>query len=482
MRKLLAFALLGLAACEVGPDYVAPTVDLPGHWGSPSIEAAGEATIIPRDWWKLFNDPTLVALEDEGLKANSDLLIAAARVAEARAELHLATADLYPEVDVQGGATRTKISQESAQGSFSQLAGKPYNDFSVAAVLNYEVDLWGKLRRAKEAARAQLLSVQANRDAIRIAVASDIASGYFNLLALDAQVAVTNQTIQSRSESFTYENKQYKAGAINALEWRQSEAELASAQAELPVLIQARMEQQNALAILLGRTPKELLEKPITRGKELSSIPVPPNMPVDLPSTLLQRRPDIASAEQSLVAANAQIGVATADYFPTISLSALIGLDAGQTNHLLQGSAKNWAVGANFMGPLLDFGRTTANVDVAKAQTSETLASYQQTVRSAFAETLNSMNRVETADERVKAETAQVMSRAEANRVAAKRFDAGYTNQLEFLDTERNLYVAQLDAITAMRDRLTAAVTLYKALGGGWAPHGTMPAMEKPKP
>ena len=469
--SLLMLPLL-LNACAVGPDFKMPSLDLPESWSgktpapAPAVapQATASETIIPREWWKAFNDPALTGLIEEGLTANADLAIAAARVSEARANLRVSQADLYPQIDIQGNGTRIKPSAESL--GFN--VGKPRNDFGISAVLNYEIDLWGRIRRSNESARATLLSNQANRDAIRLAVASDIASGYFNMLAIDAQIEVTKKTIGSRSATNEYETKRYNHGAINALNFHQAEAELAAAKAALPALEQSRTEQENALAILLGRSPRDIIEKKIGRGTTLANIPVPPPLPADLPSNLLQRRPDIVAAEQDMVAANAAIGVATANYFPTISLGGVFGLQSLKSENLFQGSARTWQMSANLLGPLFDGGRTSANVDAATARSETARANYAQVVRSAFSEVANNLSAVSTTEARVTAQNEQIKARSDAAKIANKRYSAGYSDQLELLDTERNLYQSQLDGITALRDRLTASITLYKALGGGW--------------
>lgn len=469
MRNAIALFTSALltTSCAVGPDYARPSFEFPDLWGSTADTAAvtfdPAEQQVPAEWWKQFNDPVLSDLIEEALKANSDLLVAAARISEARASLRISESALYPAIDGTAGATRTSRSEVSA----TSTTHKPYNDFSLAAVLSYEVDIWGRIRRSNESARAQLLSVKANRDAIRNAVVSDVASGYFNLLALDAQVAITKDTIASRKASFDYARRQYNGGVLDALSYRQSEAELAAAETDLPPLEQARTEQQNALSLLLGRSPKAIVEGTVQRGTTLA-LPTPPVIPAILPSGLLERRPDVMSAEQSLIAANAGIGVATADYFPKLSISALLGLDAKDADDLFKSAARNWQIGAGLSAPIFNAGRTEANVDVAKAQAEAAQATYQQTVRTAFAEVLNALEASRTSTARVKADTAQVGARTEAARIARRRYDTGYSEQLELLDTERTLYTARLSAVTSQRDRLIAYVTLYKALGGGW--------------
>lgn len=478
MRKLPLIAMLLVTACKVGPDYETTAIDFPDSW---MVSNSQQAQPIPLDWWKGFDDATLTAMVEEGLKNNGDIALAAARVSEARALLQVSESDLYPTLTYEGGATRNSQSSEARFGGLGSIPSKPYNNFSLSAVLDYELDLWGRIRRSNEAARATLLAEKTNADAVQLAVASDIASGYFNLLALDAQLRITEQTIASRQAGFEYQEKQFKAGAIDSLTYRQAEAELAVAQATLPTLQQARVEQENALSVLLGRSPRELMEKRLSGTQALAALPVPPVMPADAPSTLLERRPDLVSAEQQLIASNAAIGVAKADYFPVISISGLLGLSSAEIDRTFRNSARTWNIGANMAGPILDIGRIGGNVDAAKARKAQAMATYQQTVRNAFSEALSALHRIETSAARTVALQRQVNARAESMQVASLRYDAGYSNHLDLLDAQRFLYQAQLDEVEAQRDRLTATVTLYKALGGGWGNKET-PAKATPTP
>lgn len=466
MRKLPLIAMLMVTACKVGPDYEATAIAFPDSW---MVSDSAQVQAIPLAWWTRFNDPTLTTLVEEGIAHNGDVELAAARVSEARALLQVSESDLYPTLSYQVGATRASQSSEARFGGLGSIPSKPYNNFSLSAVLDYEIDLWGRIRRSNEAARATLLAEKTNADAVQLAVASDIASGYFNLLAIDAQLRITEQTIASRQSSFEYQEAQYKAGAVDTLTYRQAEAELAVAQAALPALQQARVDQENALSVLLGRSPRAIMEQRITGTQTLASLPVPPVMPSETPSTLLTRRPDVVSAEQQLIASNAAIGVAKADYFPTLSLSGLLGLSSADIDRTLRNSARTWNIGANMAGPILDIGRIGGNVDAAKARKDQAMATYQQTVRNAFSEALSALHRIDTSAARVQALHCQVNARSESMQVANLRYDAGYSNHLELLDAQRYLYQAQLDEVEAQRDRLTATVTLYKALGGGWS-------------
>jgi multidrug efflux system outer membrane protein len=467
---LYVFLLAATAACTTAPSYKAPELDLPANWTQAieekaPIPAPDNPQLIEKtitlDWWKEFNDPTLTRLIEEGLKTNSDLGQAAAAISAARAGLRLRNADLLPTIGGLATASRTGNTSDSGLSS-------PSNSFNVAALLSYEIDLWGKLRDASTSARATLLSTQNNRDAIRLAIASEIAGDYFNMCALESQLAVTQNTVKSRKDSYDYYKKQYENGSVDALTFRQAEAELASAQAQEPELQQGLLEQKTALSVLIGRSPKEITENKIAGGKTIASMPVPPSVPKVLPSALIQRRPDIAAAEQNLIAANADIGVARAEYFPTLSIAGLIGLDSGNADNLLRGSARNWQVGGALAMPLVNAGRTGAVVDAAKATKESLVIDYQDSITDAFKEVIDSMSAEKTSYQRIQAQNKQTDARTEALRIAGLRYKSGYSSYLEVLDSERSLHQAQLDLITAKRDRLIAVINLYKALGGGW--------------
>ena len=468
-RSAIWLSLCALTACTVGPDYLAPRPHMPAQWSTAKAAQDAEEPSSPQalaEWWTQFNDPVLTALVEEGLRANADVALAAARVSEARAALDLADAQRYPTIGLSGDAARQKQSSETFNARLS--GAKPFNTYNISAVLGYELDLWGRIRRASEAAQARLLAQQANRDAVALAVASDIATGYFNLLALREQERITERTIITRRESLTYQGKQYRAGAVDVLTFKRAEAELAAAEAVLPDLQQQVVQQQNALGILLGRSPQEIIVHIPPYTQRLTALPVPPILPADAPASLLQRRPDIAVAEQQLIAANAEIGVARAQYYPNFSLSALVGLGSLEIDRLLRSSAEAWSIGASTAMPLLDFGRTRANVEGAEARKAQAVITYQQTVRLAVADVANSLSAQQTSAAREKALRVQVQANAETQRVAQLRFNAGYATQLDLLDAQRQLYAAQLEATRARQQQLAAAVTLYKALGGGW--------------
>lgn len=472
---LLTTSLLMLAGCGIiGPDYERPSFDMPSVWpfgGNNAEQQVTQDQQIKAGWWKAYNDPVLTDLVREGLANNADLEIAVARVSQAEAQLGYANANRFPSLSLQGNATRG----ESAE-RYVGTPTKPANNFNLAGVLNYEVDLWGKLARTSESSRGKLLAADYNRDAVELTVATEVATGYFNLRALDAQIAITEGTIQARTDAYAIEQNQFRLGASNGLTFRQAEAELASTKAALPQLRQSREQQLSALAVLLGRTPKQIAESVIARGAEIDALPVPPLAPPlvagDLPSTLLERRPDIAAAEQKLASGTADIAVARAAYFPTISLSGLLGVNSIATQSLFDGNAKTWQLGAGAAGPLIDFGRTDANVELAKGIRDEDLANYKQTIRTAFKDVRDALTAQGNTAERQQATMAQENALSETLRLARLRYSAGYSSNLEVLDAQRGLYAAQLDRVTAKLDRLVASVNLYKALGGGWSPEG----------
>ncbi len=481
-RFVLSTAMvLVLSSCGIiGPNYHRPLVDTPDNWAmggvGPNADEAQQKQQqekLQAGWWKNYNDPVLESLIKEGMAANSDLEVAAARVSQAQAQADYASANRLPLIGIEGDASRGAASANSlTTGAAAAGGSKPVNAFSLAGTLDYELDLWGRLARASESARAELLSADYNKAAVELAVSSQIAASYFNLRALDAQVEITEQTIKAREDEYGIEKKQFDIGQSNGLTFRQAESELASTRAVLPQLRQQREEQLSALSVLLGRTPKQIAEGAIARGSDIDTLPVPPVapplVPGDLPSTLLERRPDIAAAEEQLASSTAEIAVARAEYFPRISLSALAGLSSIQAGKLFNSNAHTWSIGADAVGPLIDFGRTNADVDLAKGVRDEDLATYKQTIRTAFKDARDALAAQGNTAERQQAEGARVDALAEALRLSKLRYDAGYSSNLEVLDSQRGLYEAQLDRIDAKLQRLVASINLYKALGGGW--------------
>jgi multidrug efflux system outer membrane protein len=457
---ILAAALL--AGCfAVGPDYHRPQVDLPNRWPE-----GKSAESVPLQWWRGYHDPVLDAMVDEALAHNADLATAIARVDEARADLGIVRADQYPGVTAGVGASRTKISENSA--TFFPGLEPRYNDVLASLTATWELDFWGKYRRATEAARADLLAAGFNRDAVRLTLIAEVSRGYFNLRSLDAQIAVTKETIATRLESLALQRKRYEAGVSSELELRQVEAEADAAEALLPFLDNQLARQETALSVLLGRSPRALIGAPPERGAAIEALSVPPAVPAGLPSELLERRPDLREAEQRMVAANARIGVAKAAYFPSISLTGLLGGESTRLTTLLLPPSRIWEISGSAAQLVFDAGRTRSAVSAARARQRQALSQYQLAIQHAFKDTLDALVAERKARERLEAESRRVAALQKALELAKLRYDNGESSLLDVLDAERGLLGAQLDRVEAQRAQLAATADLYQALGGGW--------------
>lgn len=460
---LIGMLALWLGGCSLAPEFTQPETVVPQDWSSTTL-AEGES--IPTDWWHRFDDPALVGLVEEALGANTDLQLAAARVAEARALLTGREAERYPLLEVEGNASRQSLSEETATSAGP--GGETFNDLQVGGVLSYELDLWGRLANASEAARARLLASAANREAIRLAVIGEVANGYFNLRALDRQIGIAERTVASRRETVVLQRARFEVGAIDELTLRQAESELAAAEAELPALQRQRALQRNALAVLLGRSPRAIVEETVAVGRPIDAFEAPASVPAGRPADLIVRRPDIAAAERELVATNAEIGVARAAFLPTISFAGLLGLQSDSGGNLFQGSAETWQIGGSLLGPLIDFGRAESLVAQAESRQRQALIAYRATVQTAFREVLDALAGLRRSEQRMQAQARQVAALRRTTELARQRYEGGISSYLEVLDAERSLFATELALAQSQRDRLQSSVNLYRALGGGW--------------
>lgn len=452
-----------LTGCmTVGPDYVRPNLEAPEQWPVPGTGAAVSST-----WWKVYGDPVLDRMIEDALAYNGDLRLAIARVDEARATLGLSRADQFPGVAAGAGASRNRASQDSASGVPAGVDPE-YSNYRATLDASYEIDFWGKYRRAAEAARAELLAAQANREAVRLTLLSDVARGYFNLRALDAQVEVTRRTISTRLASTALQRLRFEAGVASEFDLRQVEAQTAQAQALLPSLETSLARQETALAVLLGRSPRDIVSRPIDRGTAIQELTPPPAVPSGLPSEVLERRPDVRQAEQNLIAANARIGQARAAYYPSISLTAILGSESASLSNLFTTPARVWQVGASAAQTIFDGGRTGSRVEQARARERQLLAQYALTIQNAFKDTLDALVAQRKARETLDAEQARVVALEAAYKLAQLRYDNGVASLLDMLDVERGLLDAELNRIEAQRAQLAATTDLFKALGGGW--------------
>lgn len=466
MTKIIAsvIATLLLAGCAAGPDYRRPEMELPQAWQTPAPQALRADSVEAR-WWLLYADPVLERLEQEALAHNADLQVAAARVLEARARSGLADSDRYPAVSANAGGNR---SQSTLEGAFPRPPDLPriQNTFRATLDVSYEVDFWGKYSRASEAARAELLATEAAREAVLLSLTAQVAQQYFALLAADEQEAVVRRTLITRGETLALFRKRLEAGAIAEYALRQSEAEEAAARAQLAAFVQAKDQAEGALALLLGRSPGEVLTGGMERGSPSGMREVA--VPAGLPSELLLRRPDLKQAEQGLIAANARIGAARAQYFPALGLTAYLGSESVTLANLFTGPAGIFQFAVALSQPIWNADRIGHNVEIAQARRDQALAQYRQAVASAFKDVRDALSAQSAARETLSAENDRIAALEQALKQAGLRFDAGIASRLDVLDAERNLLQAQLNRIDAQRARRTAVVGLFKALGGSW--------------
>jgi multidrug efflux system outer membrane protein len=462
VQVVIVIIVLLASGCTLGPDYRRQTIDTPDAWPT-----ATTAPPVPVEWWRGYQDPALDAMIREALAHNADLRFALARVDEARANLGVARADQWPGVSANASAARTRTSEDLPLAIPPGV--DPINNTMRATLdASYEVDFWGKYRRASEAARAELLATEFNRDAVRLALVAEVSRGYFNLRALDAQVAITRRTVSTRLDSLALQRERFEAGVASELELRQVEAEAAAAQALLPVLETQLARQETALAVLLGRSPREIVGSTPERGAAIEALTVPPAVPAGLPSDLLEHRPDLQQAEQVLIAANARIGQAKAAYFPSISLTGLLGGESTTLADLFSAPARIWQVSGSAAQLVFDAGRTGSRVKAAKAREEQAVAQYQLAIQNAFRDTLDALVAQRKARETLDAEQARVAALQSALDHARLRYKNGVSSLLDVLDAERGLLAAELNRVEAQRVQLAATADLYKALGGGW--------------
>lgn len=462
MRKGLilsaAAAALLLGGCSFAPEMQTPNSELPQNFESP--EQTGKSVSLT--WWKAFNDPVLDALIDEALGHNSDLLLAASNVASARAALGIESASLYPQLNASAGLTQTNTS-ETTYGSYGDVT---YDSYSASAVLSYEIDLWGKLRNARNAAESTLMAQEANRAAVRLALVAGVAESYFALVTMEQNVRVTKQALVSREETYAFRKKQYERGVVSELVLRQIEADLAGTRAQYAALQQQRALASTALAILVGRTPKAVIEGSFTLA---STLPEAVEIPAVLPSDLMTRRPDIKAALAALESANFTIGSAKAAYFPSFSLTGSAGYASQTGGDLFDSASGIWGTGVAMNLSIFDFGRIRANIERAKVAKEASITQYDQVVRKAFGEVADALNKQRYGKAQLSALEAQVEALKQALHLAQKKFDAGYSDYLEVLDAQRSLLGAETARNTARQGVLSASISMYKALGGGWS-------------
>jgi multidrug efflux system outer membrane protein len=456
-RFLLVVALL--AGCSVQPRYERPAVEVPEAWKQTAPRFAEDGR-----WWRIYQDSSLEATVDEALANNADLVIAAARVDEARAVLGESRSFFFPRVDAIAGASRQQTSQRTA----TSFPGVPreFSTYRGALNVSYEVDLFGRLRADAAAARAELEASEASREAVRLALAAQVAKSYFSLRSLDEQVFLTRKTVSLREDALALQRKRLQGGVISEFDLRQLEAEAAVVRAQLPPLEREREREEVALAVLLGRSPKTVFESSVAIKQSFDQTPEAPAVPSGLPSELLLRRPDLVAAERRLAAANARVGVARAEMFPSIALTGVLGSESAALSNLFSGPAMIWNIAAAVTQPIFAGGRLEARTDAAKARERAALAGYEQAIRSAFGEVRTALIAQSRARESYDAESARAAALGETLRLARLRYQNGVASQLDVIDAERGLLAAQIARIDALRAHRAAVADLFRALGG----------------
>jgi len=454
---LVLFLALTLSGCAVGPDYERPQVESPDKW---RVDYAAAAEITNMRWWEQFEDPALNELIDIALKENWDVRIAAARVEEFAARVDMAFSEFLPQVDYQGGGFRRRISPDDPNiaNSIDRTANRYYG----VANLNWELDLWGRIRRSNEAARAELLAQEENRRTVILSLVSAVAFNYVELRRYDRQLQVSIDTRKVRAETLRLFQLKFKGGVVSEIEVAQARSNYEKAASNVPRYQRKVANTENLLSVLLGRNPGA-----IPRGKTIDELILPP-IPEGVPSTLLARRPDIRSAEQKLIAANALIGVARAQYFPTISLTGILGFASDSLSSLFGNATSIWKIGGNALGPIFAGGRISAQVRASEAVQRQTLMNYMQTVQTAFKEVNDGLINFQKRREQLEAKGRQVQALADYARLANLRYDEGYADYLEVLDAERSLFDEQLLYVRLQGIAYGDLVTTYKAMGGGW--------------
>jgi multidrug efflux system outer membrane protein len=462
-RLCLAAAVL-LAGCTVGPDYHRPSLDVPAQYRdvAPTTAGAadGAASMGDSGWWEVYPDPDLQALLETALKNNYDVKIAVARIDQARAQLGSTRLNYLPQVSVDAGAARAKTSD------YARLPGAPriYNEDQVQIVASYQVDLWGQLRRTTEAARANLLASQFARRAVSVTLVATVANAYFDLISLDSELEITRRTVVSREKFLQLTQAQHERGYVTGLDVATAEADLAAARATVPDLERQIAQTEDQISVLLGSNPGQ-----ITRAHYGEAVPeAPPRPPPGLPARLLERRPDVTQAEQGLVAANAEIGVAKAALFPNISLTGSDGSLSVPFGHLFTAPAAEWSAGVGLIQPLLSVQSNLYQVQLANARTREALYQYQKTVQGAFQDVADALVAYEKFGEQERQQATQVDALRRARAIALGRYRTGYASYFDVIQADRDLFAAELALAQAYANNLSALVRLYSALGGGW--------------
>ena len=436
-----------LVSCSPGPNYVRPGIEVPPLW---RVEVEDGNKWVDLVWWEKFGDPTLGQLIQEAVAANRDLQLATARVEQYLGLLDTSRSQFFPQVGFGASATR----QENTSA--------PFSTYQSSLNVSWELDLWGKIRRATEATQAQLFATEEGRRAVLVSLVANVASNNINLLGLDLQLEIARATEKSYAETLRIFRLRHQYGTISGIELRQIESQQEDALLAISNIKAQIALQENQLSTLLGRNPG-----PVIRGKTLDTL-VPPPLPNVLPLTLLERRPDIRQAEYELIAANARIGEAKSLYFPTVSLSGLLGRQSSELADLFRQNRGIWSLGSNLAGPLVTFGALSGQVKQAEAVAKQAVIRYEQTIQQAFHEVEDALVGSVKSQEQLDAQRRKLSSLTEYARLSRLKFENGSVGYLQVLDAERSLFSAQLALVQTQVDLLKSRIALYRSFAGGW--------------
>jgi multidrug efflux system outer membrane protein len=461
MRNRTVFALIGLVAlsgCTLGPDYVRPAVQSPTAW---RIDYPAAAEVANTKWWEQFGDPALSELIETALRENRDVRIAAARVDQFIGALVSTRSQLMPQIGYGADASRARASREG-RPAIPPGIDNEFSLYQASLGASWQLDLFGRVRRLSEAAQARVYASEQAQRGVVLSLVSGVATAYISLRALDRQLEIARETAANFGETARIFDLRYKAGIVSQTEVVQVQSQYKQALAAIPAFEQAIAATENLLSILLGRNPG-----PIARGRSIEQLAAP-LIPADLPSTLLQRRPDILQAEQNLIAANANVAATRTLYYPTITLTGALGSVSTAFSSFLTGSATTWLGAIGLSGPLFTFGAIEGQVSSAEAQERQALLFYQQTVLNAFRETNNALTGTQKKREEVEIQRSRVEALRESARLSRLRFDNGLASYVEALIAENDLFVAELGTVTLLAEGYTQLVNVYQAMGGGW--------------
>jgi NodT family efflux transporter outer membrane factor (OMF) lipoprotein len=461
---LVSIAGIVLASCTLGRDYNRPAIETPSTYRSASAQSSA-ASLADLQWFELFRDETLTGLVKTALQENFELRIAAQRVLQARAAYGITRAAQWPSVDVSADVTAARSSRVGANRGLPANVDTSVSYTQAGFSLGWELDVWGRLRRLSEAGRAQYLATEEARHGVITTLVADVSDTYLALRALDLELEIARRTRDVANDNLRLTEARRSSGVASALDVRQAEQLLFTATGQIAAIEREIAQSENALSLLLGHMPGD-----IPRGRPLEALQAPPQVPAGLPSALLERRPDIRRAEQELIAANAQIGAAKAEYFPRISLTGFLGAQSRALTDLLSGPARLATASAGAVAPVFNAGRTRNNVRLAEAIHGEALVAYQRAIYTAFRDVSDGLAAYTKTTEQRTQQEQLVQALNESTRLATQRYQGGLDSYLPVLDAQRNLFQGELELARLRQQELASLVQLYRALGGGWTP------------